>query len=127
MYIFQPIMMYILVALLFKYIKNTIYAPLIFFSLLFLNMSLLYFTASRLVNYIIIPVYIGVTPLLYHLIKKYKTTLILPILLCVYNTPSIFECMRSSEWGARYFPYQNYFFQERSPDQKKLDRFGGNN
>lgn len=127
MYIFQPIVLYILVATMYRRIKNTMFIPLIFFFLFFLNLSVLYFTAGRLVNYILIPVYISISPLLFTLVKKYKTIFVLPILLCIYNTPTIFEFQRSAEGRARYFPYQNYIFQERTPLQKKIDQFGRDN
>lgn len=125
MYIYQPLMIFFLVAIMYRKINNNVYIPLIFFTLFFLNLSLLYFTAMRLVNYIILPVYIGVTPLLYYLIKKYKTVIILPVLLVIYNVPTIFELQRDSEKRALYFPYQNYIFQERSAEQKNIDRYIG--
>lgn len=127
MYIYQPIMIYILIIFLYKKIKNSMYLSLIFFALFFIDLSLLYFTASRLVNYIIIPVYIGITPLIYSLVKKYNTIFILPVLLCIYNIPTIFEFQRSSEMRAKYFPYQDYIFQKRSSEQKIIDRNFGIN
>lgn len=122
MYLYQPLMLYLLVVTCYRKIKGSIYSPLIFFALFFLYFSVLYFTASRLANYIIIPVYIGITPIIYYWIKRFKTVLILPIILLIFNVPTIFEFQRSPEGRARYFPYQNVIFPDRSPIQKKIDK-----
>jgi len=123
MYMYQPLMLYLLVITCYRKIKDTIYSPIIFFALFFLYFSVLYFTASRLANYIIIPVYIGITPIVYYWIKRFKTVLVLPILLVIFNVPTIFEFQRSPESSARYFPYQNVIFPNRSPVQKKIDKY----
>lgn len=101
----QPVLFYGLSALFYKQFRNKTLVPLVFFSLMFLNFNLIYFTSSRLVNYIIIPVFIGIAPLLMHLVKSWRTVWVAVLFMLAYFTPTLYSFTKPVN-VARYHPYQ---------------------
>lgn len=109
MYAFRPTLMAVLVLMGYRWIGSKIFSPLIVLTIVFLYFSMLYFTASRLANYIIIPVYISLAPIFLHYMKRLKTIWITISLLLLYLVPFLFA-LRIPETRALYFPYQNILF-----------------
>lgn len=123
MYLFQPVLMYILIVSFRKKILQRDFIPLIFFSIFFLNLSLVYFTASRLANYIIIIDYIAISPIFYSLIKKFRTVWIAVLLMTIYLVPTFYQFIKDPTNRVKYFPYQNIIFPDRTQAQKDLERW----
>lgn len=122
MYLYKPLCIYLLVATCYTKIKDTIYSPIIFITLFCLFLSLLYFTGSRLANYILIPAYIGLSPVFVSWIKRFKSLLTLILILIILNVSTVLGQLSTPEGKGRYFPYQNVIFPNRSSIQKQIDR-----
>lgn len=123
MYLFQPLLMYMLVVIFRKRIVQKDFIPLIFISIFFLNLSLVYFTASRLANYIIIIVYIVISPIFYSIIKKLRTVWVAVLLLTLYLVPTLYQFIKDPMNSVRYFPYQNIIFPDQTKAQKDFERW----
>lgn len=123
MYLFQPMFLYALVVLFRNKIIQKDFIPLIFYSIFFLNLSLIYFTASRLTNYIIIIDYIAISPIFYSIIKKFRTVWIAVLLLTLYLVPTLYQFIKDPMNSVRYFPYQNIIFPDQTKAQKDFERW----
>ncbi len=119
MYGCQPVMLYILCCVCYKYITDRNLRVLVFFSLIFMNFNMIYFTAGRLVNYIVLPVYIAITPIFFHLIKKFHTVFIAIVLCLLYSVPAIY-ILSDKGSRARYYPYQWVINPQQTHEQKHL-------
>lgn len=96
-----------------------IFIPMIVFTIIILILVLYDFDMIRMANYIIIPSYIGITPVLMHLIKRFHTVWIAVLLVTVYNIPQMMVQYDTSKKRSRYFPYQNVIFPKQTAEQKK--------
>lgn len=122
LYLYKPLGLYLIVATCYKKIKGTFFSPLIFITLFCFFLSLVYFTGSRLANYIIIPTYIGLSPILYYWIKRFKSVMALVLIVVMINVSTVLLCYGTPRDKARYFPYQNIIFPDRTPEQQRIDR-----
>lgn len=123
MYLFQPMLLYSLVLIFRTKIKQSCFTSIIFFTIFLLNLALLYFTASRLANYVIIIVYIAISPIFYYIIKISHTVWIAVLLLAIYLTPTIYQFSADPLSMARYFPYQTFIFPDQTKAQKEFERW----
>ena len=117
MFSVQPVLLYMMSALFFKHFKNKEFVPLVFFTIIFMNLSLIYFTTSRLANYIILIVFIAETPLMMHLIRKFRTVWIAVLCMLAYFSPTLFDLQKPVNL-ARYYPYQWVIDPHETPLQK---------
>lgn len=122
MYGLQPVLLYILAALSFRHFESKELRTLVFFSILFMNFNMVYFTAGRLVNYLVLQVFIAITPIFYLLIKKFHTMLIALVLCLVYSAPIIYS-FKKPENVARYWPYQSVIYHNQTRYQKSIEPF----
>lgn len=122
MYGLQPVLLYFMAALGFKHFDDKVLRNLVFFSLIFMNFNMVYFTAGRLVNYLVIQVFIAVTPIMYHIIRKCRTELVAVVLCLVYMAPTIYS-FKKPQNVARYFPYQSVIYNKQTKYQKALEPF----
>lgn len=120
MYGFKPTLLYIFAAWGFKRFRQKELIPLVFLTISFMYMGMFYFTASRLMNYIIVIVLIAVTPLIQDLIVKFRTMWIVPLLLIIYSIPFIYQLTEPRNL-ARYYPYQWVIDPHQTQLQKKLE------
>lgn len=123
MYIYRPLLLLLFIIAGFRKIKNEYLKNILFFSLFFMNFSLLYFTASRLVNYLIIIDYIAITPIIYSFVKSFKTIYAAVILLVIYSVPTLFEFNKLPYKQSLYFPYQTILYPNPTVEQKKAHQF----
>lgn len=98
------------------------YIPLIVYVTMLLIMVLYDFDMLRFANYIIIPAYIAITPVLRHLILKYRTMWVGVLLIIIYNIPHYMVQFYDDRTISRYIPYQNVLFPEQTPTQKRYWR-----
>ena len=110
MYVYKPTLMTIITIFGCKYLSDKNFAPMTVVTISFLFFSLIYFTASRLANYIIIPVYISLTPLFMHYIQKFNTIWISICFLIIYNVPFIYALIQPERLEL-YYPYKNILFE----------------
>ena len=122
MYGLQPVLLYLLSAFGFKYIESKEARTIVFFSIIFMNFNMVYFTAGRLVNYLVIQVFIAITPIFYLLIKKCRTELIAVVLCLIYSAPTIYS-FKKPENVARYYPYQSVIYHNQTRYQKSIEPF----
>ncbi len=118
-YAFQPCILFILLKVGWKHLENRMFTSIIFFSLVFMNFSLIYFTAVRLISYIIIIDCIAITPLFIDIIKKWRIVSlgIVMIMLSIFNLPMIITFLTNPMTSARYFPYQSILFPSQTKKQ----------
>lgn len=97
-----------------------IFVPLIFTSCVLMIMALFDFDCVRFANFIIIPVYIALTPIFHHLIKRNRTIWVAVLLMTVYSLPQAYVVYRGGDvsWS-RYFPYQTLLYPHQTPTQQK--------
>ncbi len=119
MYGLQPTLLYLFTAFGSKYIKEKAFIPLIYFSVSFMYMGMFYFTASRLMNYIIIVDFVAITPIMQHLMVKMKTIWIVPLLMLIYFAPTLYSFTEPRNL-ARYYPYQWVINPKQTPLQKTI-------
>lgn len=120
-YAFQPCVLLIFLGTYWKIMKNNKFTPIIFFSIIFMNINLIYFTAVRLISYLIIIDCIAVTPIFIHILNKYKSILLCIILLLIFNIPLIYNVLSDPLIKARYVPYQNIINPSQTPDQQRAE------
>lgn len=119
MYGLQPTLLYLLTAFNIKRIENREFIPLMFFAISFMYMGMFYFTAARLVNYIIVIVFIGATPIMQYLIRRFRTMWVVPVLMIIYFLPTLYS-FREPRNLARYYPYQWVIDPKQTPLQKTI-------
>lgn len=119
MYGLQPVLMYLISFIGFRHFKEKAFTPLVFFSIGVSIFSMIYFTASRLVNYIIIIDFIALTPIFYWLVRKFHTVWVAVLLLLIYFSPTLYS-FRFPINVARYYPYQWVIDPKRTELQKTL-------
>lgn len=119
MYGLQPTLLYILSAFFFKRFTNKTLVPIVFFSIFFMYLGMFYYTAARLVNYIIILTFIAVTPLMMHIVKKVKTVWIAVVLMLIYFLPTLYSFTLPIN-VARYYPYHTWLDPRQTEIQKRV-------
>lgn len=119
MYGLQPLLMYLLAAFFFNKIKQKEFRVLIFFSTIFMNLSMIYFTTSRLVNYIMIVDFIALTPVIYYIMKKCHTVWVGVAIMLIYFIPTLYG-FQKPENIARYHPYQWIVNPKQTELQKSI-------
>jgi hypothetical protein len=122
MYSFRPTVLLIIILLgRKKYAISEECTSVIFLFISLLYFSLIYFTASRLANYIVILTYIGITPLIYSYIKRFKSVWIVVVMAIVYAVPTLYGFKSDPEMLAKYYPYQNYILKEQTRLQRETN------
>lgn len=119
MYSVQPVLLYVMTMVGYRHIKNKAFIPLIFFAISFMFMGMLYFTASRLVNYIIIYVFIAVTPIMADIVKRSHTVWVCVLCMLLYFAPTLYSFSKPTN-VARYYPYQWVINPQQTQLQKTL-------
>lgn len=120
MYSVTPIVLSVIAAFGWKRIKNDYFVPLLFFTISLYFSSLIYFSGSRLSNYIIIISYISITPIFISMLKRFKTILFPLIVILSLSIPNIYTFFKSEYSFSLYFPYQNCILKGQTPKQKQL-------
>lgn len=120
MYSITPIILSLIVIFGWKKIKHRPFVSLMFLTICFYFFSLIYFTGSRLANYIIIVSYISITPLFISLLKRFKTITFSLIIILSLSIPNIYTFFKSEYSFSLYFPYQNCILKGQSTKQKQL-------
>ena len=123
MYAFQPFILYVYIICNWNYLSKSDYTSLLFFTLIFMNFSLIYFTAVRLVSALIVLDCVIIAPIFIHMMKKYRTILVPLLMLCVYNIPTIYSFCKEPLMLARYYPYQWIIYPNQSKEQQDAEYF----
>lgn len=120
MYSTIPIILSLIVAFGWKIIRKDSFVPLLFLTICFYFFSLIYFTSSRLGNYIIIVSYISITPIFISWLRQFRTMVVPLIVILSLSIPNVYTFFKSEHSFSLYFPYQNCIFKGQSPKQKQL-------
>ncbi len=121
MYAYKPSALLALYICYKKYIKlPSFFIPVYFFSIFFLYLGGLAYTAARFTNYIIIIDFILLAEIFYGLIKRYKTIWVSVVILILINVPTIYQ-YSSPINIARLYPYRSILNPTPSSNQQKLE------
>lgn len=122
MYAFKPTVMLVLYACFKKYVTlPKFYEATYFFTIFFLYIGGLIYTAGRFTSYIIIIDYILLADIIWSLMKKWRGVYVAVILLIAMYIPNLYQY-----WGypmslACHYPYRSVLIDNPSANQKKLD------
>lgn len=114
----QPGILFIAIIYFRKYMVDW-YIPLLVYVIMIFIMALYDLDMPRFANYIIIPAYIGITPVIKQLIIKYKTMWIGVGLVLFFSVPNMMIQYNDPVKKSRYFPYQNVITPHQTKIQKK--------
>lgn len=122
MYAFKPAALLTLYLCFKKFVNLPSYfIAVFFFSIFFMFISGLIFTAARFTSYIIIPDFILLGHIFYGIMKRYKSILItVPILVAMY-APNIFQYQQPLAL-ARHYPYRSILDPTPNSDQSRLEK-----
>lgn len=121
MYSFRPLGLLTLFIFGKKHIHNIDYIPLFYFSIFFLLVGALVYTAARFINYIIIIDYIVIARILYVYARKFKTIYIFPLYLMMIYLPNIYQYKEPTAL-ARHYPYRSIFNPKPTKNQQTVER-----
>lgn len=123
MYAYRPSALLALYLVFKKYIDPPHYlVNLFYFSIFWLYIGGLVYTAARFTNYVIIIDYILIGQILLEIFKKYRTMFAILVVLTLYNVPTIYQ-YSSPISLARHYPYRSIFNPEPNSDQKKMENY----
>lgn len=120
MYAYRPSALLLLYLVFKKYVIHKEFIPVFFFSIFFMYVGALVYTAARFVNYVIIIDYVLIGSILYSLARKFKTIIVMPIYLFLLYLPNIYQ-YTTPETLARHYPYRSIFYDKPTHTQKIVE------
>ncbi|WP_300504719.1 EpsG family protein [uncultured Duncaniella sp.] len=121
MYAFRPTVLLGLILLFKRHITNPQFIPIFFFSIFFMYIGTLIYTAARFTNYIIIIDYIVIADILFVLCKHFKSILVYLIYLFLLFIPNIYQYSSPTNL-ARHYPYRSIFYDHPTDMQRLVER-----
>lgn len=123
MYDFKPTIFLLLILIFHKKIDVPSYLiPIFYFSIFFMYLGGLVYTAQRFVNYIIIVDYIFLTYIVIYICKKTMTLWASVVVSLILYTPNIYQYSGNPLNIARHYPYRSYLNPTPTSDQIKFEK-----